>query len=72
MRPDDFAYRQRQRAGIQVVSVEVDAEIVDMLVTKGRLSEQDTLDPEKIGNALLELAEERTVGPQPPERPLTA
>ena len=65
-------YRQRRRAGIQVVSVEVDAGIIDMLVTKSRLSERGALDPKKIADALLELAVERTVGPQPPESLLTA
>ncbi len=64
-------YRQRRRAGIQVVSVEVGVETVDMLVTKGRLTEQDTLNPMKIADALLELAEQKTVGSQPPERPLS-
>ena len=65
-------YRQRRRAGIRVVPVEVDAEIVDTLVMKGWLSDQDTLDPKNIAAALRELAEEKTVGHQPPERPLTA
>ena len=55
-------YRRRRRAGIQVVPVEVDAEIVNMLVTKGCLSEQDTLDPQKIADALRKLVEERTAG----------
>ena len=67
-----YRYRQRRRAGIQVVPVEVDTEIVDTLVTKGRLSEHDTLDPKKIADALRELAGEITVGPKPPERPLAA
>ena len=54
-----YRYRQRRRAGIQVVPVEVDAEIVDTLVMKGWLSDQDTLDPKNIAAALRELAEEK-------------
>ena len=57
---------------IQVVSVEVDTGIVGMLITKDRLSEQDTLDPKKVVGALLELAGERMVEPQPPKRPIAA
>ena len=67
-----YRYRQQRRAGIQVVPVEVDTEIVGTLVTKGRLSEHDTLDPKKIADALGKLAEEITVGPKPPERPHAA
>jgi hypothetical protein len=65
-------YRQRRRAGIQIVPVEVDAGILNTLIREGRLSEQDLLYSEKIAAALRELAEEKTVGHQPPERPLTA
>ena len=65
-------YRQRRRAGIQIVPVEVDAGILNTLIREGRLSEQDLLYSEKIADALRELAEEITVGPKPPERPLAA
>jgi hypothetical protein len=67
-----YRYRQRRRAGIQIVPVEVDAGILNTLIREGRLSEQDLLYSEKIADALRELAEEITVGPKPPERPLAA
>ena len=63
---------QRRRSGGQIVPVEVDAGILNTLIREGRLSEQDLLYSEKIADALRELAEEITVGPKPPERPLAA
>ena len=49
-------YRRRQKAGIQVLPVKVDHEIVDALIADGRLSADDALDTGKLADALLEKA----------------
>ena len=49
-------YRRRQKAGVQVISLEVDFETVDALIDGGWLTEDDARDSEKIADALLRRA----------------
>lgn len=49
-------YRKRQRAGIQVVAVEIDQATVEALVRMGRLDRNAIGDPLAIGEALVAVA----------------
>ena len=61
--------RARRRAGVQILGVPIDADLVDSLVANGRLSEQETLDRNALAKAVAEAATQGAQSPLPDFQP---